>query len=126
MLYKSNTSELEQTPKAMTEDYQMLRMKSPSEGTRKRSKSRNSRVVSGMNRTAMTPNADLLLHPDPRSSEPHQSFMIRGDAQGENLGLPEPLYVDDNCENKNPNLLRDPRLTALEDENRFLKEKMKK
>jgi hypothetical protein len=35
------------------------------------------------------------------------------------------MYVPDNCENQNPNMLRDPRLTLLEDENRILKEEIK-
>jgi len=34
--------------------------------------------------------------------------------------------VENNAENLNPNLLRDPRLTLLEDENRALKEELKK
>jgi len=40
--------------------------------------------------------------------------------------LDDAVYVEDNCENINPNLLRDPKLTALEDENRFLKEELKR
>ena len=48
--------------------------------------------------------------------EPQSEFMIRN----------ENMYVPDNCEKSNPNMLRDPRLTLLEDENRLLKEEMKK
>lgn len=34
--------------------------------------------------------------------------------------------MPDNCENQNPNYLRDPRLTNLENENRSLKEELKR
>lgn len=43
-------------------------------------------------------------------------------------GVPEKdaqvRVVENNCENQNPNFLRDPRLVLLEDENRFLKEEL--
>lgn len=35
-------------------------------------------------------------------------------------------FVEDNCENQNPNFLKDPRLVLLENENRFLKEELKR
>ena len=50
--------------------------------------------------------------------------MVRAE-QLDNSRVSEPLYVEDNCEKQNPNQLRDPRLTTLEDENRALKELMK-
>lgn len=110
--------------KSMTETrksnkYQQLRTKSPSESRSRKSKSRNSKM-------SKTPNADLLMQP--RDSEPqYGSFMIKAEPNlDQSVAGTEPMYVDDNCENQNPNQLRDPRLTQLEDENRFLKEQMKK
>jgi len=44
----------------------------------------------------------------------------------EHRSIDEALFVEDNCESKNPNFLRDPKLTQLEDENRFLKEELKR
>jgi hypothetical protein len=122
LLYKTNTQDLDQESVPGDVDsqnkYQVLRMKSPSQTRSQKSRSKN------LNNTAKTPNADLLLHP--RSDQQVLgNFMVRAD-QLDNSRVSEPLYVEDNCERANPNQLRDPRLTTLEDENRALKELMKK
>jgi hypothetical protein len=72
-------------------------------------------------KTRKAANADLLMHPR-GDSQVLGNFMVRA----EDSRISEPLYVEDNCEKANPNQLRDPRLTILEDENRALKELMKK
>ena len=65
-----------------------------------------------------TPNSDLNFNP-----QKTDKFMIKTTDPGMSS---QEAYVEDNCENQNPNYLRDPRLTNLENENRFLKEEMKK
>ena len=112
MVYKMNTHDTNTITQSETNNqnvaYNALRVKSPSDNSR--SKSRNRSV---------TPNSDLNVRPT--FSDPG-NFMVKQNAGS----LDDAVYVEDNCENINPNLLRDPKLTALEDENRFLKEELKR
>lgn len=50
----------------------------------------------------------------------------RGDGGAELEHDGKTAFVEDNCENQNPNYLKDPRLVLLENENRFLKEELKR
>ena len=59
------------------------------------------------------------------SEQAQSKFMVKSKEKATG-GDQAARYVEDNAENKNPNLLRDPRLMMLEDENRFLKEELKR
>lgn len=102
MVYKVNTNDQSTIAKSESnQPYSRLRLKSPND-----SRSREPRSKSA--------NSDLAVRQN--FSDP-ESFMVKGTGA---------VYLEDNCENRNPNFLRDPKLTALENENRFLKEEMKK
>ena len=59
-------------------------------------------------RSSHTPNSDIR-----GALNETENFMIK--QEGMVGSEPRTVYVDDNCENINPNYLRDPRLTLLED-----------
>jgi hypothetical protein len=69
-------------------------------------------------------NKDLMLKPHQNFSEHNQSRFFVRPKDGAFESDASVAYVEDNCENQNPNYLRDPRLGMLEDENRFLKEEL--
>ena len=109
MVYKMNTCDTtSQGGQQEQQAYDGLRNKMGSV-----SKSRSNER--GRNRT---PNSDLAFE-GPKTDK----FMIKTTDPGMSS---QEAYIEDNCENQNPNYLRDPRLTNLENENRFLKEEMKK
>jgi len=79
----------------------------------------------GSEKRSGTPKKDLIIKP--LQSEPQGKFMVKTtDGLDCDLLGPKTKFIEDNCENQNPNYLRDPRLAMLENENRFLKEELKK
>jgi hypothetical protein len=71
-------------------------------------------------------NRDLMLNPAQSFSEQNQSKFVVRSKDGPLECDASVKVVEDNCENQNPNFLKDPRLVLLEDENRFLKEELKR
>jgi hypothetical protein len=71
-------------------------------------------------------NRDLMLPPQPAFSEQNQSKFVVKTKDGALDCDASVRYVEDNCEKQNPNYLKDPRLVLLEDENRFMKEELKR
>ena len=106
LIYKHNTTTTSETIQ-QEDKYNALRMKSP-----------NANLERSRGRSNHTPNSDIR-----GALNETENFMIKQDGVGSE---PRTVYIDDNCENKNPNYLRDPRLTHLENENRLLKEELKK
>ena len=112
MVYKMNTNDqstISKSENTSQPNYNALRVKSASDHSRSRSNQNRS----------ITPNSDLNVKPN--FSDPG-SFMVKQ----EHRSIDQALFVEDNCSSKNPNFLRDPKLTQLEDENRFLKEELKR
>lgn len=97
------------------------------QGTRDASRNSNLRtkaVALSQSEKRLHPNKDLMLKPQQTYSEQNQSrFVVRPKDGGQDCDA-SVAFVEDNCENQNPNYLRDPRLGMLEDENRFLKEEL--